>query len=78
MFSLVPMPHQVEAVKKGNMLRLRGGGNQRHHGTCVSLGDDLGRVLRIDQHDVGAGRLEARQSLAQQRGVRLHGFAVQH
>ena len=72
------MPHQVEAAKMGNMLGRRGGRDQRHHAICVSLGDDLGRVLRINQHDVGAGRLEARQSLAQQRGVRLHGFAVQH
>ena len=57
MFSLVPMPHQVEAAKMTNTRRLRGGGNQRHHIVCVSLGDDLGRVLRINQHDVGASRL---------------------
>ena len=78
MFSLVPMPHQIEAAKMIDALLLCDGGNQRHHLVCVSLGDDLGHVLRINQHDVGASRLETRQSLAQQRCLRLHGFAIQH
>src|SRR6476646_9078266 len=61
MFSLVPMPHQIEAAKMINALLPCGGGNQRHHLVCVSLGNDPGHVLRINQHDVGASRLEARQ-----------------
>ena len=78
MFSLVPMPHQIEATKMINALFLCGGGNQRHHVVCVSLGDDPGHVLRINQDDIGASRLKTRQSLAQQRCLRLHGFAIQH
>src|SRR3954466_253126 len=44
MFILVPMPHQIEAAKMTNALVLCGGGNQRHHVVCVSLGDDPGHV----------------------------------
>src|SRR5262245_60137159 len=40
MFSLVPMPHQIEAAKMIDALLLCDGGNQRHHLVCVSLGDD--------------------------------------
>src|SRR6476620_9191243 len=78
MFILVPMPHQIEAAKMINALLLRGGGSQRHNVVYMSLGDDPGNILRINQHDVGASRLKTCQSLAQPRCLRLHGFAVQH
>ena len=42
MFSLVPMPHQIEATKMINALLLRGGGNQRHHVVYMSLAMTLG------------------------------------
>ena len=66
------MPHQIEATKMINALLLRGGANQRHHVVYMSLGDDPGHILRINQHDVGASRLKTRQSLAQPRCLRLH------
>ena len=61
----MPMPHQLEAVKHADMLGLGGRGDQRHHAVAIGFGDDPRRILRIDQHDVGAACLQPQQALMQ-------------
>ena len=46
--------------------------------STLGLAMHLRGVLRIDQHDVGAGRLQARQAFVQEGGVRQHRLIPQH
>ena len=64
-------------MKETDILRLRGRGDERDHAAHIRLGEDSRRILRIEQHDVGAGRLQARQAFVQKRGVRRHCFVAQ-
>ena len=72
------MPHQREAMEQGDVLGLGRGRHQRHHPVNVGLGKHPRRVLRVDQDDVRADRLQADQPLVQSRSVRRHSFVAQH
>ena len=55
---VAPAPHHVEAREQIDVFLLGGDGDQLDHVRGFRLDDHLGRELRIDQHDVGAGRAD--------------------
>ena len=66
---VTPVAHQLETAEQVDILLLRGRGDKRNHGLGVRLGNDLRRELRIDQHDIGADRMDLREPLTDQQAM---------
>ena len=70
--------HQLKTMKYTDVLRLRTGGNERHHVLAVGLGNDPRRVLRVDEHHIGPARLEPRETFMQLARMRRQRTVAQH
>ena len=78
---LAPVPHQLEAAEQIDVGALGGLRDQIDNELrpLMAAAQHLGRVLRIDQHDVGTGRpAQMLDAALQDRQMRLHRIAAKH
>src|SRR5262245_2131499 len=64
MVDVVPAPHHLKTGKQVNILTLGDASDQFDHARSFWFHDHLWRELRINQHDIGAGRADLGDALA--------------
>ena len=77
-FGEIPVAHHREALEQIDVGFLGGQMNEVDHAVDVMLGDDLRRILRVDQHHVGAGLAQLHEAVMERRGRLRQRAVAQH